>query len=380
MDPSKIGGEITEIGEVMRPGWLKNRKVAWTPKKSLGEWAKGSTHLFHHVLIIGLSVSIVLSLPLWVSFMAKKLLIYWSFIGNEKMFLASVEIALAILLILLSNYIGRNWKNKKLSAMARTSGLVLVTPTKGILARRRIRKLKEKQGFARDVMVLSATGFKTFVEPRGELAQVIQHCREAKIMLLNPESDKAGVWTKHILALENTSEMFRERIYKSIDFLKGLKAAQKNIRLKLYGDSPFVKLTILGDYLWFQHYHPGLDVETLPKYVFKHDQNPGSLYVPLYQYFLEKWNCPDIPEYDLDTDELIYRDRGGNEFLREKLNRKDGPPDPGRSLALTQKKDVNPDHNLSQGPQVNEDRADNEDYLTEEVLRNLNSQIHSRRN
>lgn len=242
----------------MKPGWLINRKMAWTPKKSLGEWVKGSTHLFHHLVIIGLSVSIVLSLPLWVSFMAKKLLIYWSFIGNEKMFLASVEIALAILLILLSNYVGRNWKNKKLSAMARTSGLVLVTPNRGILARRRIRKLKEKQRFARDMMVLGATGFETFAEPRGEFAHEIQHCREAKIMLLNPDSDKAGVWTKPAPDTEEPPGTSRDKIYKSIDFLKGLKAAHKNIRLKLYADSPFVKLTILGDYLWFQHYHPGI--------------------------------------------------------------------------------------------------------------------------
>jgi hypothetical protein len=29
--------------------------------------------------------------------------------------------------------------------------------------------------------------------------------------------------------------------------------------------------------------------------------------------------CPDIPEYDLDSDELIYRDAAGNEARREKF-------------------------------------------------------------
>lgn len=363
------------------PGWLKNRKTAGPPKNSLGDWVKGSTHLFYHLFIIALSVSIVLSMPLWVSFIAGKLLIYWSFIGNEKMFLASVEIVLAVLLILFSNFIGMSWRNKKLAAMARRAGLVLVTPARGVLTRRRIRRLKERQGFARDIMVLRLTGFRTFVESQGELAQVIQQCREAKIMLLNPNSAGAcpGTEPKNVLDPGMSPEGFGEQIRKSIDYLKELKAAKKNIRLKLYDGTPFVKLTILGDYLWFQHYQTGQDVETIPKYVFKHDQNPGSLYVPFYQFFQDRWNCPDIPEYDWDTDELIYRDGGGNEFRREKLNQKEGPPDFGRSLTLTLRNDPNPDHDLSLPSQALEDHSGDEDLITE-VFRNLNKEIHSRRN
>jgi hypothetical protein len=82
-------------------------------------------------------------------------------------------------------------------------------------------------------------------------------------------------------------------------------------------------MTILGDYIWLQYYQPGLDVQTIPKYVFKHDPNIGGLYFPFYQYFLGKWNSLDIPEYDLETDELIYKDRTGNEVRREKLNREE---------------------------------------------------------
>lgn len=57
----------------------------------------------------------------------------------------------------------------------------------------------------------------------------------------------------------------------------------------------------------------------MPKYLFKHNQNSGSLYSPFYQYFLARWNHPDIPEYDFATDELIYRDTDGNEVRREKF-------------------------------------------------------------
>jgi hypothetical protein len=157
------------------------------------------------------------------------------------------------------------------------------------------------------------------VDPKKDLNKVIQNCREARIMFLNPYSDAVSIRAKSILNPDITPEGLREQIKKSIDFLKGLKAVQKNIRLKLYQDLPLLKLTIIGDYIWVQHYHAGLDVQGMPEYVFKHDQNTGSLYIPFYQYFMTRWNAPDIPEYDLDSDELIYRDAAGNEARREKF-------------------------------------------------------------
>jgi len=57
----------------------------------------------------------------------------------------------------------------------------------------------------------------------------------------------------------------------------------------------------------------------MPKYVFKHNQNPKSLYVPFYQYFLSRWDNPDVPEYDFDRDDLVYRDLAGNEVRREQF-------------------------------------------------------------
>jgi hypothetical protein len=289
-------------------------------KRFFEDFIKGSTGMFYHIVVVGLSAALALSLPMTVRFIAKKFLVYWSLIGNDKIFLISVEMTLTIFFIFLSTSIRKSWKDRKLSNMARTAGMVFVTPAKGFFAQRRIRKLKESQGMARDVMVISSTGFRTFVDPKGELHQVIQNCREAKIMLLNPNSEGAIVRAKGIPDPDVTPESFGEQIRKSIDFLKVLKAAQKNVKLKLYPDPPFLKMTVLGDYIWMQHYQPGLDVQMMPKYVFKHDPNIGSLYFPFYQYFLGRWNNPDIPEYDLETDELIYRDSSGNEVGREKFN------------------------------------------------------------
>jgi hypothetical protein len=61
----------------------------------------------------------------------------------------------------------------------------------------------------------------------------------------------------------------------------------------------------------------------MPEYVFKHDKNLSSLYIPFYQFFMTRWNDPNVPEYDLESDELTYRDTAGNEVSREKLNELD---------------------------------------------------------
>ncbi len=284
------------------------------------------SQILFHVAVVACSAAFAMSLPFIATYLAQKFLRYWSLIGSEKQFLFSVEVALAVFLIFLSNFLVRSWKDRKLAKMARAAGLVFVTPGKGFLARRRIRKLKEGQGFARDIMAIGSTGFRTFVDSGGELYQVIHHCREAKIMLLNPESEGARARAKSILAPDITPETFGEQIRKTIGFFKTLKATQKNIRLKLYPDPPFLKLTILGDFLWVQHYAASRDIQLMPKYVFKHDQKPGGLYSPFYQYFLARWDNPNIPEYDLTTDELIYRDGAGNEIRRERFLEKECYP------------------------------------------------------
>ncbi len=289
-------------------------------KKFLDDFIRGSSRMLYHIVMVGSSAALALSLPFAVRFIAREFLLYWSRVGNDKIFFLSVEISLTIGFIFLSATLRKSWKDRRLSNMARAAGMVCVTPAKGFFANRRINKLKESQGITREVMVISSTGFRTIVDPKGELHQVIQNCRKAKIMLLNPNSEGAATRAKGIPDPAVTPESFAEQIRRTIDFLKLLKAAQKNVRLKLYSDPPFLKMTILGDYIWLQHYQPSLDVQRMPRYVFKRDPNIGSLYFPFYQYFLGRWNNLDIPEYDLQTDDLIYRDMAGNEARREKMD------------------------------------------------------------
>jgi len=278
---------------------------------------KGIAYIGYHIFIIALSAALSWSLPSIIGFITRKFLLYWSVIENEKIFLFSIEIVIAVLLIFFFNNLLRGLKEKKLSKMARGAGLVFVTPTGGLSGRRSVKKLKEKHAYARDIMIIGSTGFSTFTSPEGDLHKGIQNCREAKIMLLDPFREGARARARSINAFDITPDNFRDQILKSIDFLKGLKAMRGNIKLKLYQDTPLLKLAILGEYISVQHYHTGLDVRNMPEYIFHHGQNPGSLYTYFYQYFLARWNDPNIPEYALDTDELIYRNSSGNEIRRE---------------------------------------------------------------
>jgi hypothetical protein len=280
---------------------------------------KNAFHILYHISVVVTSAAIALSLGDITRFLTRKVLLYWSFIENQELFLVATELTAAITLIVLINVIVRSWGIRKRSYMARIAGLFRVVSAKAFLAKRRLKKLKEEQGAGRNVMIISSTGFRTFADPTGDLHQVLRSCREAKIMLLDPLKDGVIARAKSLADPAITPEILRDQIIRSIDFLKELKTHQKNIRLKLYHEVPLLKLAIFGDFLCLQHYPAGLNVRKMPEYVFKHAKD-GNLFGLFYQYFVTRWLDPAIPEYDLDTDELVYRDKVGNEQKREQFN------------------------------------------------------------
>jgi hypothetical protein len=280
---------------------------------------KNAAHILYHISVVVMSAAIAFSLGDITRYLTRKVLLYWSFIENQELFLVVTEITAAITLIVLINVIVRSWGIRKRSYMAKVAGLFRVVPAKSFLAKRRLKKFKEEQGAGRNVMIISSTGFRTFADPAGDLHQVLRTCREAKIMLLDPLKEGVIARAKSLSDPAITTEVLRDQIIRSIDFLKDLKAHQKNIRLKLYHEVPLLKLAIFGDYLCLQHYPAGLNVRKMLEYVFRHAKD-GNLFGLFYQYFVTRWLDPAIPEYDLDTDELVYRDRAGNEQKREQFN------------------------------------------------------------
>ena len=285
--------------------------------EQLRDLRKGATRILYHIAVVTLSAGFALSLPFVVDFTAQNFMGYWSRIENDKGALITIEIATAIFLIASFAYLRRSTHDRRLAEMAAEAGLLHFFPAKGRLAKRKIRKLKEKHGLVRNIMLIGATGGRTFVNPRGDLHHVLSSCLEAKIMLMNPCGEGARARARTMRHPDATLEAFGVQIKESIDFLKKLRAPHKNVRLKLYSDIPHLKLAILGDNIWVQHYHTSLDVLTMPEYVFRHNRNGHGLYALFYHYFRKRWERPDMPEYDLETDELVYRGFNGNETRRE---------------------------------------------------------------
>ncbi|MGH7254150.1 MAG: hypothetical protein ACREI3_00105 [Nitrospirales bacterium] len=281
--------------------------------RELYTFLRGAMHVLYHVGVITLSAVIAVSLPE----LADAFLAGWAFLQNDQQFLLYAEICFAICLIALFNYFARSTKDRQFAQMAQDAGLSGYTLYRGPFTQKRTRELKTRHGMARRIMIIGSTGYKSLVDPDGDLHLVVKNCLEAKILLLNPYSPGAWLRAKTLEQTDVTMESLGAQVRITIDFLKTLQAAQKNIQLKLYSDPPHVKLGILGEHIWLQHYHTSLDVLNMPEYVFTHNQKYSGLYTLFYEYFLQRWNSLDIPEYDLETDELVYRDRKGGEKGRE---------------------------------------------------------------
>jgi hypothetical protein len=123
------------------------------------------------------------------------------------------------------------------------------------------------------------------------------------------------------LSRDITLLSFHSEIEASIAFLANLRKVGKKVALKFYDEEPFWKLVVLGDHVWVQHCHSGVEVRQQPEYVFAlNHQNPRlGFFVPFYMHFLNLWNDVRHPEYDFDSNELIHRDSTGNEQSRTPL-------------------------------------------------------------
>ena len=229
--------------------------------------------LLYHVGVIIVSAAIAATLPFTFAFLARRLLASWSVIENEKVFLVAAEIAVALVLVLVLSHARTSWQNRRLSRMARTAGMVYFSSGNGVLSRRGAQRRKEQHAVMRDIMIIGSTGFRTLADPKGDLRAVIENCRTAKIMLLNPESRGAIERIRTISDHTITRESLQSQVEQTIAFLRARPAASQRVRLKFYPEPPLWKLAILGDHAWVRHYHPALDVRVLPEYVFVHSQD-----------------------------------------------------------------------------------------------------------
>lgn len=281
--------------------------------------AKSDTLLRHltsvgsHVVVLLVSGGIAFSLP-WA---ARQFLTLWSHVEQQQVLLMSLECTVAAILILLVTFLRRSLKDRRSAKTAAEAGLVSCFHVKDYRIRRMIASHKAQQGLGRPLRIIGFTGFSTFADPKSDLYPIVQNCLEAKVLLANPFSDDMRRHIEQQPDPKTAWNRVRQEVMTSIGLLKTLRATGKPVKLKLYSDPPLVRLAILGEHVWLQCYHTDLEVGTRPEYVFEHDRQEHGLYALWYQYFLKRWTSAELPEYDLDRDELVYREDSASEVRRE---------------------------------------------------------------
>src|SRR5438552_15277555 len=287
-----------------------------TPTHSL--WS-GLRQILTHGVITAFAVAIALSLPGIASYILNE---WWPEVESNANLLLATEIALASVLALLFNLAKIAWDSRQGVLTARLASLMHARNAgAGWWSRRRERALVRQVPAARAAFVLPLTGYDTFVADDSLLRGVIEKAYEIRVMLVNPVG-KALQERADSLPREITVLTVHTEIEATIGYLSGLRKFGKKVKLKFYDEEPFWKLIVLGDYVWVQHCHSGFAVKQQPEFVFALQQREPrhGLFVPFYMVFLNQWNDARHPEYDFDTNELVYRDASGKETGRDVLS------------------------------------------------------------
>jgi hypothetical protein len=288
----------------------------------------GLRQILSHGAVTVLAVAIAFSLPGFANYILNE---WWPEVESNANLLLATEIALASVLALVFNMAKIAWDHRQRVLIARLASLVHArNGGAGWLARRRERDLISRLTTARDAFILTLTGYDTLVAEDSLLRPVIDKAYEIRVMLVNPVGQGLRQRAESLPA-DVTVLTLHTEIEATIGVLSKLRKYGKKVKLKFYDEEPFWKLVVLGDYIWVQHCHSGFVVREQPEYVFalQHTEPRHGLFVPFYMIFLNYWNDTRHPEYDFDTNELVYRDAGGRETGREVLGVPiDGPSVP----------------------------------------------------
>jgi hypothetical protein len=267
----------------------------------------GLRQILSHGTVTVLAVAIAFSLPGFANYILNE---WWPEVESNATMLLWTEIALASVLALVFNMATIAWDHRQRVLTARLASLVHArNANPGWWSRRRERALVSQLTTARDAFVLTLTGYDTLVAEDSVLRPVIDKAYEIRVMLVNPVGQGLRQRAES-LPSDVTVLTLHTEIEATIGALSALRKYGKKVKLKFYDEEPFWKIVVLGDYLWVQHCHSGFVVREQPEYVFalQHTEPRHGLFVPFYMIFLNYWNDPRHPEYDFDTNELVYRD------------------------------------------------------------------------
>lgn len=272
-------------------------------------------HIASHAAVTLLAVGVAFSLPLLANYI---LFTWWPMVAGDSQLLLINEIIFAAMLVLLFNMLLQAREAQLSHRMNSMAALVHVRQEGSRLSRNLSRSLLEHITGARDVSVMSVTGFDTFVSELRNLRQVIDDCYELRVLLMNPYGAGALRRVQSLGDADALLENYRRETEATMERLASLAAAGKKVTLKFYDDPPFWNLIVTGEHVWVQYCHDGQELRQQPEYVFALNRsNPvQGLFPAFYMHFLNCWGDPRHPEYDFDTRQLIYRNERGNEVRR----------------------------------------------------------------
>jgi len=274
----------------------------------------GMRQVFFHLCVAVLAIAIAFSLPLGAQYVLYQ---WWPIVAQDASLLVATEVGLAATLALLFNFAHVAWEDRHKVRAADLAALVYARRSTNWLARWRERRLIRQLPAVRDAFVLTVTGFDTFADEASLLHAPLAAAYEIRVMLLDP-SARGAEKRVNSLPRDVTLEAYGSEVEASLARLEALRILGKKVTVKFYEQEPFWKVAVLGDHVWVQYCHSGVEVKHEPEYVFalNRDHPRQGLFVPFYMYFLDWWDDPRHPEYDLATRELVYRDRLGNETKR----------------------------------------------------------------
>lgn len=263
-------------------------------------------HIASHVAITVLAVGAAFSLPLAARYILFR---WWPAVERDSQLLIITEVCFAAVLVLLLNLVRIAREGRLSLRMNRIVSLVHVREENSWLSRWAGRDLYRKISGSREMSVMSVTGHDTFVSKQRNLQRFIDDSYELRVMLMNPYGTGAKRRVQSLGDPALTLDAYRKEIEETIDALKSLAAGGKKVTLKFYEDPPFWNLVVMGEYVWVQYCHEGSDQKEQPEYIFalRKDKPAQGLYSPFYVHFLNQWNDARHPEYNLDSDELVYR-------------------------------------------------------------------------
>jgi hypothetical protein len=282
-----------------------------------------------HVAITLLAVGIALTLPTVARYI---LFQWWPRVQDDSEMLLLSEVALAALLVAMFHLVRLTWDGRRKARLGAIASLVHARDTtSGWLSRWVEKDLMRASPWTRDLFIMSITGRDTFGAEGAELHDALKDCHEVRVMLLNPHGYGARTRAKSLQHPESVLNRYRGEADGSIAYLRELHAAGKKVSLKLYDDPPFWKLVFVGDQVWVQYCHDGRDTRDCPEYVFalQPDRPERGFFPAFFSYFLNQWDDPRHPEYNFETDELVYRNPDAAEPTRVPYPRQEAgsPPE-----------------------------------------------------